>query len=39
MKVPNSSYFELSNVMDAMIENPHMFYVVVNAEGNLIDIS
>jgi transcriptional regulator with PAS, ATPase and Fis domain len=25
--------------MDAMIENPHMFFVVVNAEGNLISIS
>lgn len=37
--MPNSAYFELSNVMDAMIKNPHMFYVVVNAEGNVIDIS
>lgn len=34
-----SSYIELSNVMDAMIENPHMFFVVVNAEGRLISIS
>ncbi|HPU48263.1 MAG TPA: sigma 54-interacting transcriptional regulator [Syntrophomonadaceae bacterium] len=34
-----SSYIELSNVMDAMIENPHMFFVVVNAEGKLISIS
>jgi len=25
--------------MDAMIENPHMFFVVVNAEGKLISIS
>ncbi|MBP1762842.1 MAG: hypothetical protein H6Q64_2384, partial [Firmicutes bacterium] len=37
--MPNTTYFELSHVMDAMIENPHMFFVVVNAEGNLISIS
>lgn len=37
--MPNSSYFELSHVMDAMIENPYMFFAVVNAEGNLISIS
>lgn len=34
-----SSYIELTNVMDAMIDNPHMFFVVVNAEGKLISIS
>ncbi|HRW13257.1 MAG TPA: sigma 54-interacting transcriptional regulator [Syntrophomonas sp.] len=37
--MPNTVYFELSHVMDAMIENPHMFFVVVNAEGKLISIS
>ncbi len=37
--MPNSSYFELTNVMDAMIENPNMFFVVVNAEGKIISIS
>jgi PAS domain S-box-containing protein len=35
----DSPYFELSNVMDAMIENPHMFFAVVNADGKLISIS
>lgn len=35
----NYPYFELSNVMDAMIENPHMFFAVVNADGKLISIS
>ncbi len=37
--MPNATYFELSHVMDAMIDNPHMFFVVVNAEGKLISIS
>ena len=37
--MPNTPHFELSNVMDAMIENPNMFFAVVNAEGKLISIS
>lgn len=35
----NTPYFQLSHVMDALIENPHMFFVVVDAEGKLISIS
>ncbi|HWQ74090.1 MAG TPA: sigma 54-interacting transcriptional regulator [Syntrophomonas sp.] len=35
----NPPYFQLSHVMDALIENPNMFFVVVDAEGKLISIS
>lgn len=37
--MPNSQYLELINVMDALIDNPNMFFVVVNAEGIIISIS
>lgn len=37
--MPNSQYLELINIMDAMIDNPNMFFVVVNADAKIISIS
>ena len=37
--MPNTPYLELTNVMDAMIDNPNMFFVVVNVDGKIISIS
>lgn len=37
--MPESSNFALTNVMDALIKNPNIFFVVVNADAKIISIS